>query len=117
MRDTTYDPRDPNVMDDPYPAYEQLRSRCPVYHHEGAGLNYYVITRSDDVKSALRNPEVWSNRYGTGPMFQKSVGIFSDAPYHTAFRQVFAGRLMAVQVNKHAARIETFVNELVDAML
>lgn len=123
MKHPTYDPRDPAVMADPYPTYDELRRSCPVYHHkdsgnpEGGGLDYYVITRSDDVKATLRNPEVWSNRYGTGPLFQKSVGIFSDAPYHTEFRKIFAGRLMAGQVNKHAAQIEIFVNELIDAML
>lgn len=117
MTDPIYNPVDPKVMEDPYPTYQQLRSRCPVYHYQGAGLDYYVVTRQEDVKGVLRDPVTWSNRYGTGPLFQKSVGIFSDAPYHTAFRQVFANRLLGARANQYASQIEVFVNELVDKML
>src|SRR6266705_1930188 len=46
-----YDPRRPDVIADPFPSYQVLRAEDPV--HWSDSLGGWVLTRYDDVKSAL----------------------------------------------------------------
>jgi cytochrome P450 len=119
MHKIQFNPKDPETLENPYPIYEQLRSQCPVYHYQGTDYEYYVVTRSQDVKDVLFDAKTWSNVYGTGPHMQKPVplGIFSDAPYHTEFRRVFSHRLSPGEIKRHLPVIEQIVNNLVDEML
>ena len=46
-----YDPFDAAVQEDPFPFYEVLRERYPLYRAEAA--NTWVLSRYDDVEAAL----------------------------------------------------------------
>ncbi len=46
---------DPAVQDDPFESYATLREQCPVYLVPETGL--YMVTRYEDVREALTNPE------------------------------------------------------------
>lgn len=50
---------DPEVIQCPYPAYDRLLAEAPVYHDPGTG--FYVVTRYDDVRSILLDPETFSS--------------------------------------------------------
>jgi cytochrome P450 len=60
-----YDPFDPEIPDDPYPVYRQLRDEAPVYH--AADTNTWVLSRHQDVISALLDHHSYSSVDGVFP--------------------------------------------------
>jgi cytochrome P450 len=54
-----YDPFSPAVRTNPYAHYRRLRDHAPVYWAEDAQV--YVISRFDDVRFVLTNPELFSS--------------------------------------------------------
>jgi len=50
---------DPAVAECPYPAYRQLRDEVPVWLDPTTGM--YVVTRYDDVREVVMDPERFSN--------------------------------------------------------
>jgi cytochrome P450 len=70
-RDKYFDPLDPKVIADPFPAYRQLRLIDPVYWHEQ--LNSWVLTRYKDGVAVLSNSEVFASDF-------RRVGIPTPPP-------------------------------------
>jgi hypothetical protein len=54
---------DPDVNACPYPAYEVLRNEAPVWKDPFTGM--FVVTRHDDIRSILSDPETYTNRVGS----------------------------------------------------
>lgn len=82
-----YDPFDPVQIADPYPTFEQLRDKSPVYQVPGRG--YWVLTRFDDVAEALRDHETFSSAKGVGPEpIWAPALITTDPPKHTRLRRL-----------------------------
>ena len=88
----TYDPFDPQVQQDPYPVYKWLRDNAPAYWARGA--NTWVLSRYDDVSTALAAPETFSSAKGIFPsppgvdqsdLFLPML-IMTDPPRHTQLR-------------------------------
>ena len=50
----------PEIAADPVPFYETLRAQCPVAKLDGLD-GTHVISRYEDVKFALRHPEIFSS--------------------------------------------------------
>ena len=61
-----YSPLDPKVLADPFPAYAQLRSECPVHNTNMGGREFLTVANRADVHSILTSPNEWVNRYGAG---------------------------------------------------
>jgi cytochrome P450 len=59
MATPLYEPLDPVVLDDPYPAYAALRRLAPVYRVPSHG--FLAVSRYRDVVGVLRNPELFSS--------------------------------------------------------
>jgi cytochrome P450 len=84
---------------DPYPVYEQIRSRSPVLYHEP--LDLWMIFDYEGVKRALVDPETFSSRAtppgSSGP--PPDWFIFYDPPRHTKLRgliqKAFTPRVIA----------------------
>ena len=57
-----FDPYDWQTQEDPYPVYRALRATAPVYHNEA--LDFWALSRFDDVLAAFRDPERFSNAAG-----------------------------------------------------
>lgn len=57
---------DPQVLADPYAAYDALRETVPVY--EMPEIGFFVVTRYDGVLHALRDPETFSVEIGEPDM-------------------------------------------------
>ena len=63
---------DPQVNKCPYPAHQVLRDEAPVWQDPTTGM--YVITRYEDVKAILKDPDVYTNRVGSAAgMTEKAV--------------------------------------------
>ena len=98
-----YDPYDVDIDNDPYPTWSRLRDESPLYRNDE--LDFYALSRWDDVKPALLD---WQNyRSGRGTVLEivkagveipPGILLFEDPPIHDAHRallsRVFTPRRM-----------------------
>ena len=77
-----FDPYSIEFAYNPYPTYKQLRDEAPVYYHEG--LDFYAISRYEDVVAAHQDHDTYSS--SSGPQIEKMEGgrllITKDPPDH-----------------------------------
>jgi cytochrome P450 len=64
---------DPAVQRCPYAAYKRLRDEAPVYCHPGTAI--YVVSRYDDVRRVLTDPEAFPSSAGDTPFRASSANI------------------------------------------
>jgi cytochrome P450 len=116
----SFNPFLPQVMENPYPHYRQLRDEAPVYQVEGAGV--WVITRYEDNVFALKHPEIFSSsvildlfagdyfpfRDVQGPMMMSS-----DPPEHSRLRRLMAPKFTPGAFLNLRSTIEEFVEEAI----
>src|SRR5436190_1610475 len=76
-----YDPFSEETLADPFPAYAELRARCPVQPTEFTPP-FFTLSRYADVREALADPSVWSIRYGQSPQYTRPAGLVNDPPEH-----------------------------------
>jgi cytochrome P450 len=114
-----FDPLDPAVMNDPGPAYSELRERCPFYHYAGPDYDFHITSDYAEIKNQiLKSSPVWSFKFGNAAKDSMSdVGFVTDPPFHEQFRALFAPGLSPKAVENYSVRIEAMANELIDAML
>jgi cytochrome P450 len=116
-RSASYDPLSESVLEDPFPAYAQLRRECPVHHYADFSPPFFTLSRYDDVLAGLRDWESWSIRYGDSPQYMRPAGLFNDPPSHTPFRRIFNRCLTPRAVQSLEADIERLAHDLIDAMV
>ena len=121
-----YDPRDPDIIADPYPALRALQDEDPAHWSEALGG--WVLTRYADVRRALVDKRLSADRMRPYFAHQARAGrpglphleryltpwaVFNDPPLHTRLRGVMAcafnRRLPAMR-----PRVERLVAELLD---
>jgi cytochrome P450 len=61
-----YDPLDPIVVADPYPALRHLREEGPVFYLPS--LDHYIVTRFDDIEAILKDRVTWSAANASSPL-------------------------------------------------
>lgn len=120
-----YDPFDPSIVTDPYPTYEYLRDREPVYFAPETGT--YVLSRHDDVVWALGDPELFSSDAMHGVLLKRPMGtgeqrlarekaggalVNTDPPVHTELRRLLNRAFTPRAISAWRDRI----SELVDSM-
>ena len=82
---TTFDPRLPQNIANPYPELKRIREH-PVMINERLGV--WMIGRYDDMHTAVRDSETFSSRDGVMlRSFVSSIVLFADPPEHTRLRQ------------------------------
>jgi cytochrome P450 len=111
-----YDPLAPAVLADPFPAYADLRTRCPVHHYGSFTPPFFTLSRYSDVIAALRDVESWSSRYGPSPQYTRPSGLVNDPPEHTEFRRLFQRGFTPRTVGGLENEIAELASELLDAM-
>jgi cytochrome P450 len=113
-----FDPYAEAFLQDPYPLLERARRECPVFYYPP--MDFWVLTRYDDVARAVSDHETFSNAvWRTVPRPPRFAGrvpenlmgvsfINLDPPTHTASRKnankAFTRRLVAQQ-EPHVRRI------------
>jgi cytochrome P450 len=119
---------DPDVLADPYPFYERLRTEDPVHWEElEAGFTRWALTRYEDIAMVLRDPRSSAQRqWGVGWLpeesqptaervqeaYQRQV-LFVDAPDHTRLRRL----MMSAFTPRVVAGMRPLIQQLVDQML
>jgi cytochrome P450 len=61
-----YDPLEPGMLLDPYPALNRMRSESPVFYLPV--LDHYIVTRFDDIEAILLDRETWSAANASSPL-------------------------------------------------
>lgn len=112
----TYNPFLPEVREDPYPTYLELREQDPV--HRSPFLDLWLLTRYEDVERLLRDPRFTSDRrlWRSMPPFDDGYvpSLFSvDGVEHARLRRLVS-RPFAPAV---ADRIHPWAEEVVDEAL
>jgi cytochrome P450 len=113
-----YDPLDPRVIADPYPFYALLRREAPVHKVERHG--FFVLTRYEDVCSALLDPETFSSTWGAGPIKVISpvrMILHLDPPEHGPLRAIIAKAFTPNAMRRVEPRIRELAEGLVGDLL
>jgi cytochrome P450 len=115
-----YDPVSHLLHEDPYPVYEELRERYPVYQNPRSGL--WAISRYDDVYEALREPELFSSRRigiapgaVEGPERRMPMMILMDPPAHDELRNLVNRSFTPRRIASLEPRVRQIARELIDA--
>jgi cytochrome P450 len=116
MTDVHYDPFAPSTLADPMAQYAELRAKCPLHHHQDFTPDFYTVTRHDDVLAVLKNPDVWSSRYGQTPQFTKARCLNQDPPEHTEFRRLFQAGFAPRMIGRIEDEVTELATMLIDAM-
>jgi cytochrome P450 len=118
---------DPEVLANPYPLYERLRTDAPVYWDPY--LHAWVVTRYADVVTVLHHFS--ANRTPTpeqfaaiglaelGPLAQVMVKqmLFMDAPDHTRLRGLASTAFTPARVEALRSHIKEILNNLLEPLL
>ena len=118
---------DPEVLANPYPLYERLRTEAPV--HWDPYLHAWVVTRYADVITVLHHFS--ANRTPTpeqfaamglaelGPLAQVMVKqmLFMDAPDHTRLRGLASTAFTPARVEALRSHIKEILNDLLEPLL
>ena len=78
MAEPSFDPSDPTVALDPYPAYAAVRETAPVFYSAATRLHF--ITRHADVAAAWRDRRLGSD-FGTRDGFDATAQPWRDSRY------------------------------------
>jgi cytochrome P450 len=114
-----FDPRDPAVLEDPYPAYRRLRDRHPVLHD--ADSDWWFVSRYADVLTALRDHECFSSArwlfYDADPdVFLPSM-LQEDPPRHHVLRRAATRAFEGAFTRRRAALLESRMREIVSELI
>jgi cytochrome P450 len=110
----SFSPYDYDFHNDPYPVYARLRVQAPVYRNEE--LDFWALSRYDDVASGLRDFAAFSNANGVmiepsmwGPNASDYISFLAmDPPRHTAMR----GLISRAFTPRRVAALEPRIREI-----
>jgi cytochrome P450 len=121
-----YDLLDPGNRRDPYPLYAELRDAGPIHWSESLGG--WVLSRYDEVHSALDHPELSAARFTPyleslrrapsvdrdSEMLYEGLNAwftFADPPYHTRLRSI-TRRVLSRPMKAIGTRVEPLLDSL-----
>jgi len=110
----------PWVAADPVPFYDVLRDRCPVASMEGmVGLGAHIVSRYEDVRWVLRNPQIFSSDLVAVDIGQDRplIPLQIDPPDHATYRRVIDPTLGPREVATMEPEIRRVVGEVMDRFL
>ncbi len=120
-----YNPFSPEVRQDPFPYYRELRRSKPVSYVEPIGM--YAIARYADVRFVFQHPELFSSSVMGGAMQPESGGprsqlmggsiggslIGSDPPEHTKLRKIVNRGFTPSRIRALEPRIREINDDLI----
>ncbi|QLY30045.1 cytochrome P450 [Nocardia huaxiensis] len=136
-RTTAFDLNDPAVIADPYPHYARLREEAPVHHCPDPDL--WILSRYDDVLTALRDTTRFSSNLGAAEAFSGNpfnprmspprwltwpverllpteTLLTSDPPVHTRLRKKVNRAFAPRRIAALETRIRALTDDLADAL-
>ncbi len=118
-----FSPYDYEFHDDPYPLYARLRAEAPVYRNDE--LDFWALSRYDDVATAFRDFETFSSANGVmiepsawGPEAWKFTSFVAmDPPRHTRMRGLISRAFTPRRVAALEPRIREIGRKYLDAAM
>jgi cytochrome P450 len=105
----------PELIEDPYPYYEDWRENKPIWKDEATG--FWVLTRHDDVRSILKNSKDYSSKaMGQNGESSPLPLLTDDAPRHTQLRGLVNKAFTVRMLREIEAQVEKTATDLVDAI-
>jgi cytochrome P450 len=122
-RPLRYDPYDFAMHEDPYPTYSRLRAEAPLYRNDE--LDFWALSRHEDVLGAFRNPAQFSNRFGVsldpaayGPDAHRAMSFLAmDPPQHTRMRSLVSRAFTPRRVAELEPQVRAIALEHIGAAL
>jgi hypothetical protein len=115
-----FDHFDPQWTDNPYPIWDELRSRCPVATSQRFEDGAYFPTRYDDVREIAYDSEHFSSRRVIVREHKLPLmpgpPITSDPPEHTPARKLLLPAFAPKQIAKLEDRTRAICRSLLDAI-
>ena len=116
-----YDPYDYEIDANPHPIWHRLREEAPLYYNEK--LDFYALSRFDDVWDASIDHETFSSAHGTvlevisdnvnyGPMM-----IWLDPPDHTQLRKLVGRAFTPRRIRSLEERIRELCGAYLDPLV
>lgn len=117
--DRAANPYLPEVAADPVPFYERLRAECPVANFEGMDEGTHIISRYEDVRFALRHPEIFSSDSEAVSIGQDRplIPLQVDPPDHAKYRRLMDPHLGPKEMAHLEDDVRVLVNELIDTFI
>jgi cytochrome P450 len=127
---------DPAVQRNPFPYYQRLREHEPVFQMPETG--FYVLTRYQDIRAVLRDPQTFSNTLdledlagdrarSLGALFNERLAEKgwahvpslhqSDPPEHTRYRRLLNKVFSPGRVRQMVPGVERVCDQLIDAFI
>jgi len=113
-----FDPFSEEYFNDPFEIYRRMRDEAPVYYHPE--MDFYALTRHEDVANAFKDFQTYSSAYGCDLAMVKSPEpaptsiIFMDPPDHRNMRSLvnkaFTPRTIQEQRDTVIEQIDRFLN-------
>jgi cytochrome P450 len=110
-----YDPYSADVKRDPYPYYRAMRDEAPAYYN--ADLDFWALSRFDDVIDALHDPATFCSGQGivleamTRSPYPMIIAL--DPPRHTDLRKLVSRAFGTKPTNAWEAQVRERARELI----
>jgi cytochrome P450 len=116
-----FDHTDPQWTEDPFPIWDELRSKCPVVHTDRF-LGVYLPTTYEAVKQISYDTESFSSRRvvvrNVRPeITQPTPPITTDPPHHKPAKQLLLPPFTPDAMKKLEPRVRGICNELIDEFI
>jgi cytochrome P450 len=112
---------DPEMARNPQPLFKSLRDDMPVMSVDmPSGAHGIVLTRKEDIMSALRQPDVFSSNMDAVDLKNKRpmIPLQIDPPEHKKFRKlldpIFAPRKMAAMDEEVTKLVNRLIDQFID---
>lgn len=113
-----FNPHSKTLQDDPYATYRKMRDEDPVMHIPDLG--FWAVSRHDDVRLALREPDKFSSRRSLDPDDAYSnvpMIVIMDPPRHGELRSLLNRAFTPRRVTELAVRIREIAVDLIDQFI
>jgi cytochrome P450 len=128
-----FNPFDPDTLQCPFPHYAQMREEAPVLFVEQVGV--YLVTRYDLVLEVVRDPHLYSSKFGGASMplpsadRQKLIEVMNegyprvptmltaDQPEHTRYRRLVAKAFSPREIAALEPEIREITTALIDSWI
>ncbi|WP_406630733.1 cytochrome P450 [Amycolatopsis sp. WGS_07] len=116
MPECSFDPYAETLTEpEVWSVYADLQARCPVAHSPERG-GFWMVSRFDDVRAALKDPETFSSAWGhrvPTTVEHGSIPINFDPPLHTQYRKLMTPFFTPSRVRELRPRLAEVMAEMI----
>jgi cytochrome P450 len=115
---STFSHHDPQLMQNPYPFYAEVRGRCPVAHSDQLG-GFFFAVRHDSVRQVLSDFQTFTSTQGVAlpGMAAAMYPVDLDPPLQTKFRKVLNRFFSVEEAERRRAGFQVIVDDLIDTFI